>query len=300
MAAPGFARVARAVLHAHGLSGQAKLVYTLMASRLNEQGECWPSLPTLAEESGWSRPTVIKAIDELVGAGLVERQRRGKTQANLYRVKSTTFTSPPGEVKHVDDTTDGEVKHVDLETRVKSTTFTSEVNRLYPNVPHLTSTTGNPLTPVIPVAAGGGAQARAPAAAAPAELSAFHAVLDGLPGYQPTAAFFTRVTQYAANGLDVEEEAIKMASWLQEPKQRRAQRQCSVLFMLKWLKREKDRPNGTPQGDSHTTHGPRRVTGRTATAADVSEFDRYSHAPGTPRSAACADRAVAYGDPGSG
>src|SRR5438132_1419713 len=68
----------------------------------------------------------------------------------------------------------------------------------------------------------------------PAELTTFDATLRGLPGYVPTAALFARiVAKYGA--LDLDEEALKIASWLRDPKQRKAQRLCSAGFLVTWL-----------------------------------------------------------------
>ncbi len=38
----------------------------------NDSKECWPSVQTLCETTGISRPTVISALDRLTQAGLIE------------------------------------------------------------------------------------------------------------------------------------------------------------------------------------------------------------------------------------
>lgn len=157
MTAPGFARVSRAVLHARGLSGPAKLCYALLQSHANQQGWGYPSGATLAEETGWSQPTVRKALDELVAAGIVERHRRGKTQVNAYRVIETTF--------HSQADSDGNDVSVTGECmkrgfQVNETTFLSERNVVSTNENHLTRST-NPVVVNDPGKTPGGAGGRA-------------------------------------------------------------------------------------------------------------------------------------------
>lgn len=48
-------------------------------------GGCWPSLPTLAADTGLSRRWVIKRLAALRKAGLVHRDKRGK-QSYAYRL----------------------------------------------------------------------------------------------------------------------------------------------------------------------------------------------------------------------
>lgn len=80
---------------------------------------------------------------------------------------------------------------------------------------------------------GDGDGAGAPSAGAPVpdELQAFHDSFAGLRGYAPTPAFFAKVGEKYRH-LDLEEEAIKIRSWLS----RHAKRSCSTDFLLNWLK----------------------------------------------------------------
>lgn len=48
-----------------GLTFYAKGIYCLLAKFADKEGKCWPSLKTLKEHSGISKPTIIKAISEL-------------------------------------------------------------------------------------------------------------------------------------------------------------------------------------------------------------------------------------------
>lgn len=47
---------------------------------------CWPSLSLLVKKTGFSRPTIWKAIDRLVELGAMERVGTHATGATLYRV----------------------------------------------------------------------------------------------------------------------------------------------------------------------------------------------------------------------
>lgn len=98
-------------------NGYATAVYEVLAAHVNPDGACWPSLATICEHVGWSKPTVIKAIKALTDAGLVtvEVQRHhGYVIGNRYtlplrcRTKSTTFTqSSPIMAEAVNDVDSG-------------------------------------------------------------------------------------------------------------------------------------------------------------------------------------------------
>jgi len=150
MAIDGFAIVPRAVLRHEGLSGYAKLVYALLASRINGSRACYPSVETLAEESGWSRPTVIHAITELVQLGLVERQHRRfhntyvlpprteSTSVTPLETESTTVTPLPTESTPLQSTTFTPSGRNQRGLPTESTTFTDGVNHVDRNETHLT------------------------------------------------------------------------------------------------------------------------------------------------------------------
>lgn len=270
--AEGFARVSRAVLQAKGLSGQAKLIYALLQAHAKPDRRSFPGLALLAEESGWSKPTVIKAIDQLVAAALVERihQRFG----NAYLLTdSTGFTPSAAPNAETDSTsfTPTETDSTGLNSSSRqiqpglptdSTSFTDGVNQVESrerepfNENHLTRgpETGDEDAATAPLPT--------PVVAVPAELDGFDAGLQGSPGYCPSERFFARVlAKYGA--LDLEEEAVKMAAWLRLPKQRREKRECSDGFVLTWLGKallEVRPPNGqaraSPNGQPRGLHGP--------------------------------------------
>jgi DNA-binding transcriptional regulator YhcF (GntR family) len=247
----GFVMIPRSVLHSSGLSGHAKLIYALLQSHNGPSG-CFPSIAMLAEESGWSRPTVMKSVDELVTNGIVEKKRRGQTQVNLYVLKSTSFTSENGQVANSDDAlkstglkstgfTSEAQKSTTLTSRsqpalpLKSSTLTAEVNDIDSNYNNLTRITELEVpgtrTTRVPARKPRQQPVPLPVSAIPPALSAFDAVLRETAGYVPTQRFIDHVvTNYAA--LDLKEEALKMADWLDG----HGGRPCSTRFVLNWLK----------------------------------------------------------------
>lgn len=91
MTAPGFVMVPRSVLHSRALSGRAKVLYILLLSHDGREG-CFPTIATLVDESGFNKTPVIRAIDELVAAGVVVRERR--RFVNHYRFTDATEWNP--------------------------------------------------------------------------------------------------------------------------------------------------------------------------------------------------------------
>ncbi len=58
--------------------------------RVGKNGTCFPSLATLAKDTGYSKRQVQRAVDELVRIGLIEREPRqnaaGDPSSNLYHL----------------------------------------------------------------------------------------------------------------------------------------------------------------------------------------------------------------------
>ena len=73
------------------LSHRAKVVYIYLKDHANKDGTCWPGINTIAAGLNLSRSTVKRALDDLVGAELVEKSSRwrenGSLSSNLYRIK---------------------------------------------------------------------------------------------------------------------------------------------------------------------------------------------------------------------
>lgn len=58
------------------LPHRAVAVYTYLYVRANKNGECWPSVKTIAGDIKLSPATVRRAIKDLKKAGLLETQQR--------------------------------------------------------------------------------------------------------------------------------------------------------------------------------------------------------------------------------
>lgn len=73
------------------LPHRAVAVYTYLYDRANKNGECWPSVPTIAKEIKLSQATVRRAIKDLRKAGLIETEQRyrekGGKSSLLYKIK---------------------------------------------------------------------------------------------------------------------------------------------------------------------------------------------------------------------
>lgn len=70
------------------IRGPQRALLMALADRANDSGECWPSIATLAKESGFSRSTVRASLNTLKDAGFINwKQRRdesGDLTSNLY------------------------------------------------------------------------------------------------------------------------------------------------------------------------------------------------------------------------
>jgi DNA-binding GntR family transcriptional regulator len=68
----------------------------------NTSKECWPSVETLCETAGISRPTVIKALERLTGAGLLQSispPNYGKGKATRRKLVFSEPSKPSGSTK---------------------------------------------------------------------------------------------------------------------------------------------------------------------------------------------------------
>ena len=74
-----------------------KLVLLSLCDHANDQGECYPSVETIARKCGMGQRTVQQHISELESAGVLERRfRRGRS--TLYRLEPRNFCSTPESV----------------------------------------------------------------------------------------------------------------------------------------------------------------------------------------------------------
>ena len=66
----------RDVLEDPELSGTERMVYIVLASFASPDGKAWPSLASIAERSGFSPRTVVRALDSLEAKFRIFRRRR--------------------------------------------------------------------------------------------------------------------------------------------------------------------------------------------------------------------------------
>lgn len=72
------------------LRPRARLVLQVLVLHCNKEGECFPSIKTIAAKCGYGISTVKRALDELVKAGYIIKQARfderknGGQTSNLY------------------------------------------------------------------------------------------------------------------------------------------------------------------------------------------------------------------------
>ncbi len=67
-------------LYQMDLPHRAVAVYTYLYDRADKNGECWPSVPTIAKEIKLSQATVRRGIKDLRKAGLIETEQRYREQ----------------------------------------------------------------------------------------------------------------------------------------------------------------------------------------------------------------------------
>ena len=79
-------------LYKMDLQHRAVAVYIYLADRANRDGECWPTIPTIARELKLSQSTVRRALQDLRKADLLETEQRyrakGGKSSLLFRLKN--------------------------------------------------------------------------------------------------------------------------------------------------------------------------------------------------------------------
>ena len=102
------------------LRPRARLVLQVLVLHCNKEGECFPSIKTIAAKCGYGISTVKRALDELVEAGYIIKQARfderknGGQTSNLYTLcveapqppvpEQPTQPEPPMPDKEADET----------------------------------------------------------------------------------------------------------------------------------------------------------------------------------------------------
>lgn len=89
VSAGGFTQVPNMVLNNKTLSFASKVVYAKLLSYAWNNNRVFPGQETMAQEIGTSRPTITRSIEELVGAGFLEVERRGQGLTNIYILHHT-------------------------------------------------------------------------------------------------------------------------------------------------------------------------------------------------------------------
>jgi len=77
-------------IYSSGLPHRAVAVYMNLRDRADANGNCWPSINTIARDLGLSRSTVKRALNELVASGYLKKELRyrenGSKTSNLFTI----------------------------------------------------------------------------------------------------------------------------------------------------------------------------------------------------------------------
>jgi DNA-binding transcriptional ArsR family regulator len=80
-----------------------KLLLFAVASRVDDSGECWPSIATLRKDTGLAQRTVQYHLRSLANRGMVLREeRRGATGVLRLRLCDPCITASPTDVQDAD------------------------------------------------------------------------------------------------------------------------------------------------------------------------------------------------------
>ena len=217
--------------------GSALVLMLALADWANRQSVAWPKTKTLAEQARLGVRQVQVLVAELEEAGEIEVRRNvaGGREANFYLVKAG----------------DGSVTWPKTIARERVHSNAQRVNPDSQRVNHSSQTGESGFAPYKEsepsIEPSIDSSSKNLLAEVPAELTGFHSELKDTPGYRPSEGLFRKVLANYA-GLDLEEEAIGMASWFESPNPqfkgrtpRDAGRQCNSLFILGWLRRSSKR-----------------------------------------------------------
>jgi DNA-binding transcriptional ArsR family regulator len=88
----GYSQMPDQVRQDRTLSPKAKIVYEQLLSYMWFKSErCFPSQQTIADATGYSRRSVIRALTELYERGYIEKWRRGQGYTNYYFINPLLF-----------------------------------------------------------------------------------------------------------------------------------------------------------------------------------------------------------------
>lgn len=84
-----YVKVYKDFLYCKLLTAEEKLIYIALKSFVNygkDKDEVYPSMETLCKITSMSKPRATRTITSLVKKGIIKKQRRGLTKANLYTI----------------------------------------------------------------------------------------------------------------------------------------------------------------------------------------------------------------------
>lgn len=90
-----------------------KFVLVALANYADDQGVCWPSLKSLANDTGVSRRSIIRHLNNLCDRGLLSKEARlrpdGGCTTNVYKLRmgGDNITSPGGDTRDTGVVTHG-------------------------------------------------------------------------------------------------------------------------------------------------------------------------------------------------
>lgn len=95
----GFVQLPRSILHAKGLSRDAKLLYAVLLSYAWQDGSCFPGYERLKGDLGCGINQVTRYMRELEDARLISRRKRGQGKTTVYTLHDLP-DQPSAKVPH--------------------------------------------------------------------------------------------------------------------------------------------------------------------------------------------------------
>jgi len=71
------------------LTPASKLVWAVLGDRVGDNGVCWPGVRSLAGDVGQDASSVLRGIQKLETAGLLQVERQGNGRRNYYRLTAS-------------------------------------------------------------------------------------------------------------------------------------------------------------------------------------------------------------------
>lgn len=81
----------RTAIYSADLPERDKVVYLYLKERCGKKNECFPAMKTIAGDLGICKRTVIRAVNDLVNAGIISTEQRwrenGGKSTLIYRIE---------------------------------------------------------------------------------------------------------------------------------------------------------------------------------------------------------------------